>query len=112
MPRSSNALRTLPPEALDALQRLGMRLRAQRLAHNLTVEQTAERLLCSPSTYRNLETGKPGVSLGLLVHALWLFGGLQALEKLCPLELGMIVGKRVRRGSSAQGSISDEERDF
>lgn len=112
MPRSSNALRALPPEGLDALQRLGMRLRAQRLAHNLTVEQTAERLLCSPSTYRNLETGKPGVSLGLLVHALWLFDGLQALEKLCPLELGMIVGKRARRRRDAQGSISDEERDF
>lgn len=112
MPRASNTLRTLPPEALEALQKLGMRLRAQRLAHKLTVEQTAERLLCSPSTYRNLETGKPGVSLGLLVHALWLFDGLPALEQLCPLELGMIVGKRVRRSINAQGNIGDDERDF
>lgn len=112
MSRSSNALNSLPPEALSALQQLGMRLRAQRLAHHLTVEQTAERLLCSPSTYRGLEQGKPGVSLGLLLHALWLFGGLPDVEKLCPLELGMIGGKRARRIGSGHNAISDDERDF
>ena len=66
MSRSSNSLVALPPEPADALMHLGWRLRARRLAENMTVEQAVERLMCSPTTYRNLEAGRPTVSLGLL----------------------------------------------
>lgn len=78
----------------------------------MTVEQAAERLLCSPTTYRGLERGRPTVSLGLLVHALWLFGLLGGMENLCPLDIGMISGKRVKRARNANQGISDDERDF
>ena len=88
---------------------LGLRLRARRLAQNMTVQQAAERLLCSPTTYRGLESGRPTVSLGLLVHALWLFGALEGMNSLCPLEIGMIRGKRAR---GVRSGIGDDERNF
>ncbi len=109
MPRSSNSLLALPPQPAEALKELGMRLRARRLTQNMTIEQAAERLLCSPTTYRGLEGGRPTVSAGLLVHALWLFGALDGMYDLCPLEVGMIRGKRAR---GARHGIGDDERDF
>lgn len=112
MSRSSNSLVALPTEAQAALQSLGLRLRARRIDQNMTLEQAAERVLCSPTTYRGLESGKPTVSLGLLVHALWLFGGLDDLDRLCPLEIGMLRGKRNRRARSVMKGIGDDERDF
>lgn len=112
MSRSSHALLALPEASVLALKSLGMRLRALRLAQNITVEQMAERLLCSPTTYRALEGGKPTVSLGLLAHALWLFGKTEELEHLFPLELGMLSNKRSQRARPLSKGISDDERDF
>jgi transcriptional regulator with XRE-family HTH domain len=42
---------------------LGARLRALRLEQALTVEQVAERLLCSPSKVSRMETGQRGATL-------------------------------------------------
>jgi hypothetical protein len=110
--RSTNSILALPDESRSALENLGLRLRAQRLAQNMTVEQLAERLLCSPTTCRALESGKPTVSLGLLVHALWLFGKTDELDKLFPLEIGMLGKQRGQRARPATKGISDDERDF
>lgn len=112
MSRSTNSIFTLPEESCTALKNMGLRLRAQRLAQNMTVDQLAERLLCSPTTYRALESGKPTVNLGLLVHALWLFGKTDELDKLFPLEIGMLGNKRSRRARPATRGIGDDERDF
>ncbi|PKO93729.1 MAG: XRE family transcriptional regulator [Betaproteobacteria bacterium HGW-Betaproteobacteria-10] len=112
MPRSTNSITALPPEALATLKNLGLRLRARRLAQNMTLEQAAERLLCSPTTYRALETGKPTVSQGLLVHALWLFGRLEDIEQLSPLDIGMLGNKRSQRARPAMKGIGNDERDF
>lgn len=112
MPRSSNSLLALPPDAAESLRHLGLRLRARRLAENMTVDQAAERLLCSPTTYRGLEGGRPTVSLGLLVHALWLFGGLDGMAQLFPLDIAMISGPRGKRARSIPRAIGDDERDF
>lgn len=112
MPRSTNSITALPEEPHSALKNLGLRLRAQRLAHNMTVEQLSERLLCSPTTYRALESGKPTVSLGLLAHALWLFDKTEELDKLFPLEIGMLGNRRSQRARPATKGISDDERNF
>lgn len=112
MPRSTNSIIALPPEALGMLNNLGLRLRARRLAQNMTLEQAAERLLCSPTTYRALESGKPTVSLGLLTHALWLFGRLEDMEQLSPLEIGMLSNKRSQRARPVVKGIGNDERDF
>jgi transcriptional regulator with XRE-family HTH domain len=112
MTRSTNSIIALPEQSRSALKNLGLRLRAQRLAQNMTVEQLAERLLCSPTTYRALESGKPTVNLGLLAHALWLFGKTDELDKLFPLEIGMLGHKRSQRARPAIKGIGDDERDF
>jgi hypothetical protein len=52
------------------------------------------------------------VSLGLLVHALWLFGKTDELDKLFPLEIGMLGHKRSQRARPAIKGIGDDERDF
>lgn len=112
MPRASHSVIALPDEALLALGQLGLRLRAWRLAQNMTIDQLAERLLCSPTTYRALEAGKPTVSLGLLAHALWLSGKTGELDRLFPLEIGMLGNKRSQRARPAMKGIHDDERDF
>lgn len=112
MARSTNSLIALPPEAFAMLKNLGLRLRARRLAQNMTLEQAAERLLCSPTTYRALESGKPTVSLGLLAHALWLFGRLEDMEQLSPLDIGMLGNKRSQRARPLVKGIGNDERDF
>ncbi len=110
MTRSTNSIIALPPEALAMLKNLGLRLRARRLAQNMTLEQAAERLLCSPTTYRALESGKPTVSLGLLAHTLWLFGRLEDMEQLSPLEIDMLGSKQ--RARPVVKGIGNDERDF
>ncbi len=112
MPRSTNTIIALPPELLSTLKNLGLRLRARRLAQNMTLEQAAERLLCSPTTYRALENGKPTVSLGLLAHTLWLFGHADDLEKLAPLDIGLLGNKRSQRARPLVKGIGDDERNF
>ncbi|PKO48466.1 MAG: XRE family transcriptional regulator [Betaproteobacteria bacterium HGW-Betaproteobacteria-4] len=112
MARSTNSIIALPPESLAMLKNLGLRLRARRLAQNMTLEQAAERLLCSPTTYRALESGKPTVSLGLLAHALWLFGRLEDIEQLSPLDIGMLGNKRSQRARPVVKGVGDDERDF
>lgn len=112
MSKDSKALTALPSQARLALQMLGQRLRAHRLAANWTIEQTAERLLCSPTTYRALEAGKPSVSLGLMVNALWILGRLDDLGQIFPLGEWVIENRRARRASGKITGISDDERDF
>lgn len=117
MSRNSPALTGAPAESLLALSGLGQRLRAHRVQRGQTVQQMAQRLLCSPATYRALESGKPGTSLGILAHALWLLGQLDTLGHVAPLDAGFAAaaaGKRVRRkaGEPAAGSITERERDF
>ena len=105
---------SLPPEGLLKLERLGERLRAHRVLNQWTVAEMAERLLCSPGTYRALEAGKPTVSLGTLASALWLIGQADTLDAVAPAPAGLATGRKVRRkaGQSAPGVISEAERDF
>lgn len=118
MAKSSNALRGLPPAALSVLVQLGQRLRAYRQQQQWTINEMAERLFCSPTTCRALESGKPGTSVGVLVHALWLLGQLDSLNSVAPLSsdfaAALTTGRRVRRRAetSQPGAISEHERNF
>ncbi|XAH25949.1 helix-turn-helix transcriptional regulator [Xylophilus sp. GW821-FHT01B05] len=104
----------MPAPAGLALGRLGQRLRAHRVQRGWTVAELAERLMCSPTTWRALEAGKPGTSIGLLAHALWLLGELETLEQLAPAPAALAAKRRVRRpaGRPAAGVIGEDERDF
>lgn len=101
-------------EAAEKLVRLGERLRAHRTLHQWTVLEMADRLLCSPATYRALEAGKPTVSVGVLMNALWLLGQADSLDTVAPAPAALAVGRRVRRkaGKPPAGVISEDERDF
>lgn len=103
----------LPTPAQVALVQLGQRLRAHRMALGWTIAEVAQRLLCSPNTWKALESGKPGTGVGLLAHALWLFGQLDGLDKVAPAPL-QSARKRVRRvaGKSVPGRITGDELDF
>lgn len=104
----------LPAPAQTALVRLGQRLRAHRVQRSWTLADMAQRLMCSPTTLRALEAGKPGTSLGLLLHALWLFGETETLDAVAPAPAGLAAHRRVRRtaGRPAPGVIAENERDF
>jgi hypothetical protein len=110
-PRASDSI---PPEGALKLERLGERLRAHRVLNQWTVAEMAARLFCSPGTYRALESGKPTVSLGTLMGALWLMGLADTLDAVAPAPAGLAAGRKVRRkaGKSAPGVISEDERDF
>jgi transcriptional regulator with XRE-family HTH domain len=114
MPRSSQSLSALPAQTVEPLNRLGLRLRAHRFQHGWTVAETAQRLLCSPTTLRALEAGKPGTSIGLLAHALWLFGEIDTLDAIAPAPAGLVAKRRVRRPAARTpaGVIAEDERDF
>ena len=114
MKYSNNLLATSLPETQSALIRLGNRLRAHRLQLRWTVKEMAARLLCSPTTYRALEAGKPGTSVSILVNALWFFGQIDTLESVAPAPVDQIAGRRVRKraGQPSAGLIREDERDF
>lgn len=112
--RQKKLLANSPTEVQAALVRLGNRLRGHRLQQRWTIKEMAARLLCSPTTYRALESGKPGTSIGILVNALWFFGQLDTLESVAPAPLDHLAGRRVRKstGQPGVGLISEAERDF
>jgi DNA-binding XRE family transcriptional regulator len=115
MSRSSHGLSALPSQTIAPLERLGLRLRAHRVQREWTIAEMAERLLCSPNTLRALESGKPGTSIGLLAHALWLFGEIDSLDGVAPAPTGLAAKRRVRRSAAQQGTagvIAENERDF
>ena len=114
MSKHSPSLVALPPPAQAGLLRLGHRLRAQRMQHGWTIAEMAQRLLCSPATWRAMEAGKPGTSIGLLAHALWLFGEMDALDAVAPAPAAPAANRRVRRtaGKPVPGVIGESERDF
>lgn len=103
-----------PAPAAAALVRLGQRLRAHRVQRDWTLAEMAERLMCSPTTLRALESGKPGTSLGLLLQALWLFGEIETLDSVAPTPAALAARRRVRRPThaTAPGVIAESERDF
>jgi transcriptional regulator with XRE-family HTH domain len=114
MPRSGNSLSALPQQTAEPLRNLGLRLRAHRVHRGWTIAEAAERLLCSPTTLRSLESGRPGTSIGLLAHALWLFGEIDSFDALAPAPAGLAAGRRVRRSAARPpaGVIAEDEREF
>jgi transcriptional regulator with XRE-family HTH domain len=114
MSKQSPSLSALPSAAQAVLDGLGQRLRAHRVQRGWTIAEMAERLLCSPTTWRALEAGRPGTSIGLLAHALWLFGETESLDRVAPAPAGLASGRRVRRaaGEARPGVITEDERDF
>jgi transcriptional regulator with XRE-family HTH domain len=82
MPKSSQALLTLPPAAAQALKALGENLSIARTRRRESQRVWAKRLGVSVPTLIRLERGDPGVGAGIYATALWLIGRSSALADL------------------------------
>lgn len=114
MSKNSHSIISAHPETLKSLENLGLRIRANRIAHGWTVKEMADRLLCSQNTYRAIEAGKPTASIGIIANALWLFGQIDSLNSVAPVPLSANSTIRVRKSKtkSIAGIITDDERNF
>lgn len=86
MPKLSNAVASLPPATLGALELLGANLAVARLRRRESLKTWASRLGVSIPTLQRLEAGDPGVGMGILASALWLIGRDGALPELAAPE--------------------------
>jgi len=82
MPKSPQALLTLPPAAAQALKALGENLAIARTRRHESQRAWAKRLGVSIPTLIRMERGDPGVGAGIYVTALWLIGRSSALADL------------------------------
>jgi hypothetical protein len=82
MAKSSKHLESLPPRALVALHSLGGRLALARARRKESLRSWALRLEVSVRTVQRMESGDPGVGMGVYVAALWLLGRVDALPDL------------------------------
>lgn len=82
MPRTSQALQTLPPAAARALRGLGENLAIARVRRRESQRTWAKRLGISVPTLIRMERGDPGVSIGIYVTALWLMGRVNVLADM------------------------------
>lgn len=79
MPRTPQALQTLPPAAAQALRTLGENLAIARIRRRESQRTWAKRLGISVPTLIRMERGDPGVGMGIYATALWLMGRVNTL---------------------------------
>ena len=86
MPKTPLALKQLPPATLSALETLGAHLAVARLRRKESLVSWASRLGVSVPTLMRMESGEPGVGIGIYATALWLIGRDGALAELAAPE--------------------------
>ncbi len=86
MPKSPQALLTLPPAATQALRALGENLAIARVRRRESQRAWAKRLGISVPTLIRMERGDPGVGAGIYATALWLMGRVNAIPELASPE--------------------------
>jgi len=82
VPNNHTAIRSLPAEVLDGLRTLGDQVSVARRRRRQTQEEFATRMGVEVRTLRRLESGDPGVGLGVYASALWALGLLSKLLDL------------------------------
>lgn len=115
MPKSSPALLTLPPAAVQALRGLGENLSIARTRRRESQRVWAKRIGVSVPTLIRLERGDPGVGAGIYATALWLIGRVSALPDLAApgsdrgaLEIdvrGAVKRRAVRSAASSEARL-------
>ncbi|MBP5367314.1 MAG: helix-turn-helix transcriptional regulator [Bacteroidales bacterium] len=61
----------MPRKLQENLQIMGEQIKLARLRRNLSMEQVAERAMCSLPTIMSVEKGKPTVSVGIYLRVLY-----------------------------------------
>src|SRR4029453_14586140 len=82
MPKTSQALLTIPPAAAQALRTLGENLAIARTRRRESQGAWGKRLGVSVPTLIRMDRGDPGVGAGIYATALWLMGTVGALPEL------------------------------
>jgi hypothetical protein len=82
VPKSSQALLTMPPAVGQALRALGENLAIARVRRRESQRAWSKRLGISVPTLIRMERGDPGVGAGIYATALWLMGRVSALPDL------------------------------
>jgi hypothetical protein len=121
MPKTPQALISMPPATTQALRTLGEHLGIARIRRRESQRDWAQRIGVSVPTLIRMEHGDPGVGAGIYATALWLMGRASALADLAAPEhdLGALekdvreaMRKRARRSRSADradGGVSRKE---
>ena len=110
MAKASRAHLSLPAGARTGLTKLGQDLSLARRRRRIPVRRMAERMRVSPTTVTRLERGDPGVSLGVLMTALWLFGMQERLATLVAPESDA-VGQRASLDAAPRRIAPSRARD-
>lgn len=104
-----NALTASPPlPVATAIRDLGTRLRAARLARNLTIEDVARRIGTGPRAVSDAESGKPGVSASVLVALLWVYDLLEPFNHLADPATDLAAQSHLRTRVRARRSRQDD----
>jgi len=101
-----NTQAILSTEEIESLQRLGTRVRLARLRRNLTQVELAERMGVGRLSVINLEKGSPGVSIALVLKALYVFGYAERIGDLLAVDEigeGMELATGRQRATSRPG---------
>lgn len=101
--------------ATQLAQRLGLAVRAARLARNATQENMAERARMSALTWLKIEKGRVSVAMGSWLAALeqtGLLGPLDALTQASQDTLGEQLRKQQSRVRAGPASAASDEFDF
>jgi len=116
MSKSSDALASMPPVAVEALRKLGENLAIARARRKESQRTWAKRLGVSIPTLIRMEQGEAGVGIGIYATALWLLGRVQALPDLADpahdrgaLELDVrraVQRRAVRSAASVQARLA------
>jgi transcriptional regulator with XRE-family HTH domain len=113
MPRK-NALTASPPlPVASAIRDLGTRLKAARLARNLTIQEVGRKIGTGPRAISDAEAGKPGVSASVLVALLWVYDLLEPFHQLADPATDLAAQAHLRSRARARRSARDElDNDF
>jgi transcriptional regulator with XRE-family HTH domain len=103
-------MRSIPPLPLPvkrALAKLGEDIRKARLRRRITTTMMAERAFITRTTLRKVESGNPGVSLGIYATVMFVLGLTARLAELADArtdEVGLqLEGERLPQRVRARG---------
>lgn len=114
MTQKHRKLGSLPPEAATLLSQLGERIRIARKRRAITMADMASRMFVTRKTLARLENGDPGVSLVVLVAALWVLGLEKDLLHIAALDKDQVglYRERQRLPERVRPPKSEDELNF
>ncbi len=114
MSRKRTALLSSPPYPVEeALRRLGINLRAARLARNLKLDQVAEKIGTGRRAVAEAEKGRPGTAVAVYLALLWAYDLMTPVAQLAdPATDAVGRASTARRERARTRTAADIDNDF